>query len=156
MTRKFFLFFVFFFSFSLFWGQSIQPSLLENHRKKICLKGTQIPYSGTIAGYLYYRDLHPVHEVMFQIKNLILSVNYRYFDSIPSTPYIQGEVINGKEEGVWKFYQFQDSILLAESSFIQGKIDGKLIMYDVYNISEYQKFIYYYRKGKFLYSEFLY
>lgn len=100
MTRKFFLFFVFFFSFSLFWGQSIQPSLLENHRKKICLKGTKIPYSGTIAGYLYYRDLHPVHEVMFQIKNLILSVNYRYFDSIPSTPYIQGEVINGKERSM--------------------------------------------------------
>lgn len=155
MTRKIFLFFIFFFSFFLIFGQSIQPSLLENHGNKICLKGTKIPYSGTIAGYLYYRDLYPVHEVMFQVKGLIFSVNYNYLDSFPSTPYIKGEVINGKAEGLWKFYQFQDSILLAESSFIDGKIDGKLIVYDVYNISEYQKFIDYYRKGKFLYSEWL-
>jgi hypothetical protein len=121
----------------------------------MCVEETRKPYSGSIEGYLYYRDIRPIHEVMFQVKSFIFDNNYEYLDSFPSTPYVKGCVVNGKAEGKWEFYQFQDSILLAESSFLSGKIDGKLIVYDVYNISENRGIASYYRKGKYLYCEVL-
>lgn len=114
-----------------------------NHKKLLCSKKNNKPYSGTYKGATNFRyNIAQMHILWGKLHTISPEGVGQYIDVNELILY--GNINKGKEEGKWQYY-LNDSTLLYEINFVKGKFDGFFVQY--YPNGKVRS-IWHYRNGK--------
>lgn len=133
------------------YSQSINPDDLiyickykTKHGEKVVktityCKKDSTPYTGFINGKVYYEKYNiSIAKVFYgNMYHITKSIESDYFisgicpecDSIKGL-IVEGEFVNGKENGHWNYYNINDSTKLAECNYNDGLIYGPIYLYE--------------------------